>query len=303
MSDSGEGTTLLRERLTRLAAAVHDAEAAARAEDPEGVHDLRVAMRRTRSLLTTFGPLLDAEAADSLKVELRWAAAELSTLRDLEVIQERLEELLDTERSELLLGGVATRVADHDREQARAERESLDRLLADDRWAALLARLADDSALHRMVDEEISGAALRARVLREWRRLRRRARAVDRAGADHDGDPAARRAREEALHETRKAAKRLRYAAEAMVPAYGSDAERTAERAKAVQQALGDHRDTLLTRPVLRQLGVQAHLDGDNGFTFGRWHGLEQARGAAALEAYQHARRRVEKKKVRSWLT
>jgi len=158
MSDAGEGTTLLRERLTRLAAAVHDAEAAARAEDPEGVHDLRVAMRRTRSLLTTFGPLLDAEAADSLKVELRWAAAELSTLRDLEVVQERLEELLDTERSELVLGGVATRVADHDREQARAERESLDRLLADDRWAALLARLADDSALHRMVDEEISGA-------------------------------------------------------------------------------------------------------------------------------------------------
>ena len=32
---------------------------------------------------------------------------------------------------------------------------------------------------------------------------------------------------------------------------------------------LGDHQDAAVARPVLRELGANAHLEGGNGFTFG----------------------------------
>ena len=88
--------------------------------------------------------------------------------------------------------------------------------------------------------------------------------------------------RDLALHETRKAAKRLRYATEAAEPAVGKPAKRLRKRLKPVQKLLGDHQDTVVARPVLRELGAQAHLDGGNGFTFGLMHGTEAARAERA---------------------
>ena len=89
-----------------------------------------------------------------------------------------------------------------------------------------------------------------------------------------------------ALHEVRKAAKRLRYSAETAVPVLGAGAEGLSVRAKAVQQVLGEHQDTVVARQVLRDLGVRAHLAGENGFTFGRLHALEEAHAAAATARY-----------------
>lgn len=66
-----------------------------------------------------------------------------------------------------------------------------------------------------------------------------------------------------------------------------------------MQDALGAHRDTLLARELLRELGVQAHLDGDNGFTYGRLHALEEARGEAALADYRQLRPELDRKKHR----
>ncbi|MBV9919871.1 MAG: CHAD domain containing protein, partial [Pseudonocardia sp.] len=47
---------------------------------------------------------------------------------------------------------------------------------------------------------------------------------------------------------------------------------------------LGDHHDTVVNRPVLRDLGGRAQLDGGNGFTFGVLHAAEVAT-ARELEA------------------
>ena len=46
-------------------------------------------------------------------------------------------------------------------------------------------------------------------------------------------------------------------------------------RVKQVQELLGDHQDAVVARPVLREIGIQAHLDGENGFTFGILHAQE----------------------------
>jgi CHAD domain-containing protein len=70
----------------------------------------------------------------------------------------------------------------------------------------------------------------------------------------------------------RKAAKRARYAAEAAKPALGKRAGRFAKRMKAVQSVLGDHHDAVNARTIAREIGVQAHLAGENAFSFGLLH-------------------------------
>ncbi|MGH4013015.1 MAG: hypothetical protein ACRDSL_03605 [Pseudonocardiaceae bacterium] len=63
------------------------------------------------------------------------------------------------------------------------------------------------------------------------------------------------------------------------------------------------HQDSVVTRDALRQLGVVAHLSGENGFTFGLLHGLERSRGEAAQRRYDPALRGASKKRVRRWTT
>jgi hypothetical protein len=75
--------------------------------------------------------------------------------------------------------------------------------------------------------------------------------------------------RNTALHEARKAAKRLRYATEAAAPALGKPARRLTDRVKQLQELLRQHQDATVSLDVLRELGADAHLEGGNGFTFG----------------------------------
>ena len=58
--------------------------------DPEGIHQARVACRRIRSALQTFGPVLDPAWAEALRAELGTLAADLGAVRDAEVLLMRL---------------------------------------------------------------------------------------------------------------------------------------------------------------------------------------------------------------------
>ena len=284
---------VLNDRLRALAQEVRRTDAMVAGGEPEGVHDLRVALRRTRSLLRSFRPVLVEERraeSERLREECRWAGGVLGPVRDGEVMHERLAALLAEQPVELVLGGVAARLADRAREDAREGRERITSLRADTRYVRLIEALDDFATGSPFA--EVDEAAVRKRLRQEWRRLRRHARAAE---AHPAGSPAA----ESALHETRKAAKRARYAVEATVPVVGEKAVPSAALAEQVQDALGAHRDTLLTRALLRELGVRAHLDGDNGFTFGRLHALEEGRGAASLAAYRTLRPELDRKKRR----
>ena len=55
-------------------------------EDPEGVHQARVATRRLRSHLRTFRELLDPEWTRALRDELGWLGDELGAVRDADVL-------------------------------------------------------------------------------------------------------------------------------------------------------------------------------------------------------------------------
>ena len=60
-------------------------------DDPEDVHQARVATRRLRSDLRTFGSLLDESWNRALRDELGWIAALLGDVRDTDVLLARLE--------------------------------------------------------------------------------------------------------------------------------------------------------------------------------------------------------------------
>jgi CHAD domain-containing protein len=104
------------------------------------------------------------------------------------------------------------------------------------------------------------------------------------------------------LHEARKDAKRARYAAEAVVMVYGRPARAYAKQLTRLQDVLGEHQDGVVTREVLRQLALAAQEHGESAFTFGRLHGLEQARAEAAAAPWPDVHARARDRRLRRWL-
>ncbi|HLH92934.1 MAG TPA: CHAD domain-containing protein [Xanthobacteraceae bacterium] len=60
-------------------------EAAVRGHDSEGVHQMRVGLRRLRAAIAVFSDLLDDDETARIKAELKWLTAELGPARDLDV--------------------------------------------------------------------------------------------------------------------------------------------------------------------------------------------------------------------------
>ena len=84
-----------------------------RADEPDAVHQMRVATRRTRSALQAFGSIIDREATRALCDELKWLAAALGQARDTEVMRDLLEAGLAGIAPALVVGPVEARIAGH----------------------------------------------------------------------------------------------------------------------------------------------------------------------------------------------
>ena len=111
------------------------------------------------------------------------------------------------------------------------------------------------------------------------------------------GDP-----RDVALHQARKAAKRARYAGETVTPAIGSRAAGFTGQMKKLQSVLGDHQDTVIARRAERELGVSAHLAGENAFTYGVLYELDAGDAQRLQVDAQRAWKRASRSRYRQWL-
>lgn len=246
--------SLVRQRLAEQREALAVAEEALRAGEPEGLHDVRVAIRRIRSALATFRPVLERSATDPLRDELRWVSVLLGRARDVEVVIEHTEALLaDAEPVGLddAVSGLRARL----RLDLTAAGDVVDETLASTRYAAVLGLLdavAGDPPFTAASDRGGKGF-VRKRVEHDLDRVVERIALVRAAG---DADEQATR-----LHDVRKAAKRLRYAAEAAAPVAGSRIREIEEVAEATQDVIGLHHDATVTRATLRHLA----LDVDSG--------------------------------------
>ena len=83
---------------------------------------------------------------------------------------------------------------------------------------------------------------------------------------------------------------------------FGDRATELAKAGKVVTSLLGDVQDTVVIRQLLRDLGVRAHLAGENGFTFGRLHALEEARATELEDRYPQVYDALPRKRLRDWL-
>ena len=271
-------------------------DAAVRRDEPDAVHQMRVTTRRLRAALQAFPMVLPKPATTGLRDELRWLGQVLGDARDAEVLEQHFEAALADLPVELVIGPAKARVTLHFAPEQAAARKAVLKALDSRRYFRLLDdldRLVDDppqtSAATAAADEILPQAVAHA-----YRRTKRR---MGRALRAPSGA-----ARDVALHEARKAAKRARYAADAAEPVFGKRARRFAKRMKAVQSVLGDHNDAVTARTVARAIGMQAHLAGENAFSFGL---LNERAHRDAVEYQRLARsvwRHTARRKARRWL-
>jgi CHAD domain-containing protein len=283
-------------RLAEQVAELRARDPLVRRDVPDAVHKMRVAIRRLRGALATFRPFLDREVTDPLRDELRLLGLALSDARDVEVVHERIADLLTAERADLVRGPVLRQVnADLARRYRAAHAHAVGVMESEGYFELLAAldRLAADPPFTKGARRRVADV-LPGRVRHDWKRLAERVGAVGGAA-----DPAERDRR---LHGVRKAAKRLRYAAEPLVQLYGADAEALVAAAKSIQKVLGDHQDGVLVQAILLQLADESTAAGHDDFTFGLLYAREQMAAERSLAEFEDTWRAASRKRLRRWL-
>lgn len=273
-------------------AALKHHDPAVRRDRDDAVHQMRVSTRRLRSALQAFGKVVDRERTRELTTELKWLAGVLGEARDLEVLHDRFTRAVAELDPDLVLGPVQARLTRHFAPLETAALKGSVDALTSPRYFALLDAvdaLLASPPLTPLAAERATDV-LPKLVAKAYRRLSAHAAEVlaTRPGAERDV----------ALHESRKAAKRLRYTTETIVPVFGKRAKAYRKRIKDVQTLLGEHQDSVVARPVLRELGVQAQLDGENAFAFGVLHGRESGAAARIEDGFASVWRGVGKPKL-----
>jgi CHAD domain-containing protein len=164
------------------------------------------------------------------------------------------------------------------------------------RYDALLGRLDDLTTAPSWSPAAATPASetLPRLVERDWARLARR---VHRAALAVDAEEHVR-----TLHDARRAAKRLRYAAETVAPAFGTAARRLARAVTAVQTALGEHHDSVVTGEALLGLADQAAAQAEDTFTYGLLVGHEQEASRVAEARFEEAWHAAALPELREWL-
>lgn len=285
---------VLHQRLARQVAELHHREHQLRGgELQEGVHRARIACRRLRSSLATFGRLLPPDVTGPVREELRWLGGVLGDVRDPHVSQQRLELLIAGVPDDEVAGPVRRRLDATYAVRLATGEEALTEVLASDRHAALLEqldRLVADPPWTATARRP-AGKVLPPLLRKDWKRLHRARAAAE--GAPDVG---------EALHEVRKAAKRLRYGAEALVPVWGEDAERLAGAARELAEHLGERQDLRLVRTDLVEMAEGAEEAGEPSRTWGALlaHTDEQRRQLDQVR--EDLWQRTARTELRSWL-
>ena len=212
------------------------------ARDIEFLHDFRVAVRQTRSVLGQIRDVLPDKIVERHSEEFRWLGQRTGPARDLDVLTEQWPELLSGLEPELAADLAPVRAL------LDAQRGAARRRLTKDLGSARYRRLVEGwaQALIRPVKgperaELTIGEVASAAIERAWRRVRRKGRRLqDDAPAEH-------------FHDLRIAAKKLRY----LIALFGSlgGSGRTQEAVavlKRMQNRLGDFNDACQQADWLR---------------------------------------------------
>jgi inorganic triphosphatase YgiF len=214
--------------------------------DPEGVHQMRVALRRLRTICALFRRDIPSPAFQAINSEARWLMQQLGPARDWDVFAETTVTPLAAAAPDVDFGGLREAVE----RQRKSSYGALQTVLADPRCSRFLLSLGH-LVERRGWRNEIDGEALAVLSLplpaladKILARLHRKAL---RRGAHF------RRLNVDAQHNLRIDLKKLRYAAEFFLPLYATHApaRRYVRRLARLQTSLGRARDIASTRVLL----------------------------------------------------
>lgn len=219
--------------------------------DPEFLHDLRVAVRRSRSVVSESKRVLPFEVRKRFAAELRWLGGATGAARDLDVY------VIEWDRYVAPLGAAASALApvrEHLEDQRRGAHADLAKQLRSRRCTALRTQWRSWLEADRPNGEPGREADRRteevvaARIVAAHDHLVAGGRLID---AHSPG---------EALHDLRKDAKKLRYLLECFGGLYEPRNRKAfVQRLKALQDNLGEHQDAEVHTDQLRAIAEEIH--------------------------------------------
>jgi CHAD domain-containing protein len=230
-------------------------------EDPENLHQHRVAARRTRAFLRAVRSSVDPAWRRSLLGPLTELGRATGPVRDLDVLLEHLRgELRELDEPDRAAAGLLLASLESEHEAARrALRVALDGIA----YRLLRARLQ----LPPRLASGVESIPLERIARKEFRRL---VAAVDALGKDAD---------ESEIHGLRILLKRARYAAELAAPDR-KVLRRFLADAKSLQDLLGEHQDAVVAEQYLRAAAVS---DRSSAVAFAAGRIVERERARRAL--------------------
>ncbi|MGE3413020.1 MAG: CHAD domain-containing protein [Dehalococcoidia bacterium] len=242
-------------------------------EDIEELHQMRVATRRLRAAMSAFAPVLPEEL-HSLRDELRWLAAALGAVRDLDVQLEALDHV--RREAGWDEGNAIGPLIDLVEESRRDARRLLLATLDSPAYDSLVQRFSD--ALRAgpppappAQDVPASAHEFAAGLLRRRYRSFRR-----------DAERLTRRSEAAEFHAVRIRAKRLRYSVDFTESLFGRPALRLERELRRTQDLLGEHQDADVARAWLHDVARDrgAQLPPDTLFLMGQLSERHAARMA-----------------------
>lgn len=268
-----------------------------RGEDPEGVHQARIALRRLRAAIAIFRPIMPGDELQHLGGEARWLAGELGPVRDLDVflgeifapVAARLSQVDGMAAYNMAALGLHEEALGRARTALRSRRFQLWRQRFQGWLAGAIAPpvavARPDDTLGRLYLPIASHAAT---VLEKRdRQARKRGRHLARLGTAE-------------RHDLRLSLKKLRYAAEFFAAAFDATAaERYYKRLARLQAALGYLNDQAVAQPMMRRIEARMatgapDMAGDGRYISGIVTGWHNADHRAVESALRKAWKRFE---------
>jgi triphosphatase len=241
-------------------------------ENPEGVHQMRTAIRRLRSAMEIFREVIDKEVSTRFDKELRWIADELGVARDLDVfLTETFPQVMEQfyrNASLLKLHEKAVMAKEKAYVVVRTSIQSR-------RYQQLLHSL--DVWLESM---PAGGIQVTVKKIAE-KMLRKRYKQLQRRGLSADG------ATNDRLHRVRITGKKLRYAVEFFGSLYNhNDTRKFLKHLIRLQDTLGALNDIAVTTDLIQKLaGRRPSKDlTDSILIFSGWNGCQRLHKFAEVE-------------------
>src|SRR5215472_5117453 len=123
------------------AATLRALDPAVRRDEPDSVHQMRVAARRLRSTLQAYPAIVSDRATQHMRDELKWLGGMLGEARDNEVLSDYLQARLADLPPEMVLGPAKARVRAHFAPREASARNAVVDALSSARYFTMLAEL------------------------------------------------------------------------------------------------------------------------------------------------------------------